>query len=113
MKGYCSPKPVDVFRKNPPYRKICLDSTYFGLKAMRQVPLYLSDLEMNWTSSFLVQSDKLAGRSALASRSCRYSGEASRVRSCSSSKSDSGSGVAMLSAVSLVDAVIDWVEGQV
>ena len=27
---------------------------------MQQVSLYLSDLEMNWTSSFLVQSDKLA-----------------------------------------------------
>ena len=27
---------------------------------MRQVSLYLSDLEMNWTSSFLFQSDKLA-----------------------------------------------------
>ena len=26
----------------------------------RQVSLYLSDLEMKWTSSFLVQSDKLA-----------------------------------------------------
>ena len=27
---------------------------------MRQVSLYLSDLEMNWTSSFLFQSDELA-----------------------------------------------------
>ena len=27
---------------------------------MRQVSLYLSDLEMDWTSSFLVESDKLA-----------------------------------------------------
>ena len=35
----------------------------------------------------------------------RYSGEASRARSCSFSKSDSGGGVAMLSAESLVDAV--------
>ena len=64
---------------------------------------------MNWTSSFLVQSDKTCDRSALASRSCRYSGEASRARSCaSSSKSDSVSGVAMLSAESQVDAMIDW-----
>ena len=39
---------------------MCLDSTYFGLKTMRQVSLCISDLEMNWTSSFLVQSDKLA-----------------------------------------------------
>ena len=39
---------------------MCLDSTFSGLKTMRQVSLYLSDLEMNWTSSFLVQSDKLA-----------------------------------------------------
>ena len=32
----------------------------FCLKKQRQVSLHLSDLEMNWTSSFLVQSDKLA-----------------------------------------------------
>ena len=28
---------------------MCLDSTYSGLKTLRQVSLYLSDLEMNWT----------------------------------------------------------------
>ena len=39
---------------------MCLDSTYSGLRTLRQVSLYLSDLEMNWTSSFLVQSDKLS-----------------------------------------------------
>ena len=39
---------------------MCPDSTYSGLKTFRQVSLYLSDLEMNWTSSFFVQSDKLA-----------------------------------------------------
>ena len=60
MKSSLLPKPVDVLGKNPLYRKMCLDSTFFGLKTMRQVSLYLSDLEMNWTSSFLVQSDKLA-----------------------------------------------------
>ena len=40
---------------------MCLGSTYSGMKTLRQVALYLqmSDLEMNWTSSFLVQSDKL------------------------------------------------------
>ena len=32
---------------------MCLDSP------LRQVPLHLSDLEMNWTSSFLVQSDQV------------------------------------------------------
>ena len=42
------------------FRKMCFDSTYSDLKTLRQVPLYLSDLEMNWTSSFLVQSDELA-----------------------------------------------------
>ena len=42
------------------YREMCLDSTYSGLKTLRQVSLYLSDLERNCTSSFLVQSDKLA-----------------------------------------------------
>ena len=50
---------------------------------------------MNWTSSFLVQSDELVDRSALASRSCR-----------SSSKADSGGGVAMLSAESQVQVVL-------
>ena len=39
-------------------------------------------------------------RSAFASRSCKSNGEASRARICSSSKSDSGGGVAMLSAES-------------
>ena len=39
---------------------MCLDSTRSGLKTFRKVSLYLSDLEMNWTSSFLVQSDKLS-----------------------------------------------------
>ena len=53
-------KPVDVLRKLGLYREMCLDSTCSGLKTLRQVTLYLSDLEMNWTSSFLVQSDKLA-----------------------------------------------------
>ena len=48
-------------------------------------------------------------RSALASRSCRYNGEASRARSCSSSTSDSA-GVAMLSGESQVDALIDWLK---
>ena len=38
------------------YLKMCLDSTFSGLK----VSLYLCDLEMNWTASVLVQSDKLA-----------------------------------------------------
>ena len=40
---------------------MCFDSTYFDLKTLRQVSLYrqASDLEMNWTSSFLVQGDKL------------------------------------------------------
>ena len=39
---------------------LCLGATYSGLQTLRQVSLYLSDLEMNLTSSFLVQSDKLA-----------------------------------------------------
>ena len=36
------------------------DSTCSGFKTLRQISLFLSDLEMNWASSFLVQSDKLA-----------------------------------------------------
>ena len=49
MKGSLLPKPVDVLRENPLYRKTFLVSTYFGLKTTRRVSLYLSDLEMNWT----------------------------------------------------------------
>ena len=48
-----SQTPVDVLKENPLYLKKCLDSTYSGLKSTRQVSLYLSDLQMNWTSSFL------------------------------------------------------------
>ena len=64
---------------------------------MRQISLYLSDLEMNWTSGILAQSDKLA--IVLHLLLAPVGGEASRARSCSS-KFDSGSGVAMLSAES-------------
>ena len=53
-------KPIDVLKKNPFYWKMFLASTCSGLITMRQVSVYLSDLEMNWTSSFLVQRDKLA-----------------------------------------------------
>ena len=56
----CSQKPVDVLRENLLYRKTFLDSAYFCLKTKRQVSLYLSDREMNCTSSFDVQSNKLA-----------------------------------------------------
>ena len=60
MKSSSLPKPVDVCKKFRLFRKMCLDSTYLGFKTMRQISLYLLDLEMNWTSSMLVQSDKLA-----------------------------------------------------
>ena len=83
---------------------MCLDSTYFGLNTMRQISLYLSDLEMNRTSSFLVQSDKLAIVLHLLLAPVRT--VVNPALSCSSSKSDSG--VAMLSAESQVDAMIDW-----
>ena len=56
---HCSQKPVDVSRKNLLFRKTFLDSTCFCLKPTRRVSPYLSDLEVNWTSSFLAQSDKL------------------------------------------------------
>ena len=53
-------KPVDVSRKNLLFRKTFLDSTcFFCLKPTRRVSPYLSDLEVNWTSSFPAQSDKL------------------------------------------------------
>ena len=47
-------KTVDVIRENLLHRKMFLDSNYLCLKTKRQVSLYLSDAEMNWTSSFLV-----------------------------------------------------------
>ena len=62
----------------------------------------ISDLEMNWTSSFLFQSDKLAIVPHLLPAPVEYRGEASRARICSSSKSAS-CGVAMLSAESWVE----------
>ena len=79
---------------------MCHDSNYSGLKTVRQVSLHLrlSDLEMNWTSSFLVQSDKHAIVLQLHLAPVGTV-EASRARSCSSSESDSG-GVPMLSAES-------------
>ena len=103
-----SQKPVDVSRENLLSRKTFLDSTYFCLEAKRQVSLYLSDLEMNWTSSFLVQSDKLAIVLHLLLAPVSTVGEASRARSISSSKTESGCGVAMPSGESQVDAVICW-----
>ena len=60
---------------------------------------------MKLTQSFLCRNDKL-DRSALASLSCKYSGEASMYRICSSSKSDSGGRVAMLSAESQVGVTL-------
>ena len=93
-------KTVDVLRENPLCRKTFLDSNYFCSKTTRQVSLYVSDLEMNWTSSFLVQSDKLAIvlRLLLAPVSTVVKPAVHEVAHCL--KSDSRSGVAMLSAES-------------
>ena len=63
---------------------------------------------MNWTSSFLFQSDKHAIVPHLPLASVDTVEKASRARTWSSSESESGGGVAMLSAESLVDAVIGW-----
>ena len=87
-------------RKNVLCRKVLLDSTSFcmttALRGSHSPSLQDSTCsfgsQMNLTLSF-------RDRSALASLSCKYSAEASRVRICSSSNSDSG-GVAMLSAES-------------
>ena len=46
--------------ETPIFWKMFFDSTSYGLKTLRQVSMYLLDLEMNWTSSSLVQSDELA-----------------------------------------------------
>ena len=74
---------------------------------MSSFNLFWLENTANWTSSFLVQSDKLAIVLHWLRAQCGYSGDASRARSCSSSKSDS-EGDAMLSAESQVDAMIDW-----
>ena len=63
------------------------------------VSLILQDSETTGPSSFLVQSDKLVLVLKSLSLSSKYSGEASILRNCSSSRSESG-GVAMLSAES-------------
>ena len=47
-------------------------------------------------------------RSAFASRFCKYCGEAYRARIWSSSNSESGGGVVMLSAESQVEAMLGW-----
>ena len=67
-----------------------------------QVHLILQVSEKIGSSSLLVQSDKLVLVLHFPSRSRTYSGEASILRNCSSSRSESG-GVAMLSAESQCD----------
>ena len=64
-----------------------------------QVSLILQDSEKTGPSSFLVRSDKLVLCPSFSFRSRKYSGEASILRNCSSTRSESG-GVAMLSAES-------------
>ena len=70
------------------------------MKTLRQVSLYLSViLEMNWTSSFLVQSDKLVIVLHLFFPPVGTVVKPAEHEVCSSSKSDS-QGVVMLSAES-------------
>ena len=77
---------------------------------MRQVSLYLSDLEMNWTSSFLVQSDKLAIVLHLLLAPVGTAVKPAEHEVAHRPSPIPGGGVAMLSAESQVDAVIDWWE---
>ena len=77
-----------------------LVDTFFCVRTLRQVSLHFLGSEMNF---FLWTSDKLVIGRHLLSLSCKYSGEASKFRIRSSPKSDSGGGVAMLSAESSVD----------
>ena len=86
---------------------MCLDST-FSVKTLRQVSLYLSDLEMNWTSSFLVQSDKLTIVLHLLLAPVGTVVKPAEHEVVRRPSPIPGGGVAMLSAESLVDAVIDW-----
>ena len=73
---------------------------------MHPVSPYLSDPEMNWTSSFLLQSDKLAIVPHLPLALVGTVGKPAEDESIwSSSKSESG-GVAMLSAESQVEAML-------
>ena len=85
---------------------------FFDVRAMPQVSLYRwsADFEMILTANILFQSDKFVIVPALASRSGRYRGEASRSRICSSSKSASW-GVARLSIESWIEDNNDWLWG--
>ena len=60
-KKYIAPKNLLMsYRKIFSFGKRLSIQPYFGSKTTRQVSLYSSDLEINWTSSFVVQIDKLA-----------------------------------------------------
>ena len=109
MEVRCSLEPVDVLRKNLLSRKVLLDSTSFCLKTAQRVSPYSPSLrvspyflesERNLTLSLLGKSDKLVIGQHLLLSPAKYSGESSMVRICSSSRSESGGGVAMLSAES-------------
>ena len=79
-----------------------LDSIYFCFKTTQRVSPYSSDLEMNLTSSFSYRVINL-----WSVRTCfSHLQEQCRTRICSSSKSDSRGGVAMLSAVSQVGVTL-------
>ena len=80
---------------------------YCSLKTTRQVSLYLSDLEMSWASSFLVQSDKLVIVLHLLLAPVITVVKPAE-HEVAHRLSPSPSGVAMLSAESWVDAVIGW-----
>ena len=90
---------------------MCLDSTYFGLKTMRQVSLCLSDLDMTWTSSFLIHSEKLAIVLHLLLAPVGIVVKPAEHEVVRRPSPIPAGGVAMLSAEPKVDAMIDWWTG--
>ena len=86
-----------------------LDSTSFCLKTTTHLSPRTYRI-LRWTRHqvFSFTEWQTCNRSAFASRFCKYCGKAYRARIWSSSNSESGGGVAMLSAESQVEAMLGW-----
>ena len=89
---------LDVPREYRLCRSEMLDSTFFCVRTQLQVSLHLLGSEMSLTQSSLCRSEKLVVGLHLLLSPVGTVGEASISLICSSSKSDSGGKVAMLSS---------------
>ena len=87
-KIHCSQKPVDLLKKN----LLSENVSWFDLFSLENNVTGLSVLFGTWDeldTRFSPTEWSTCGRSAFASRSCKYSGQTNRARIWSSSKSDS------------------------